>query len=123
MESEDYDDINRVKLPEHVDKETQAVNERLIMKYFGNKLNGTRRQKHTSSGDKKTEPFDNSRKWSFVKPAVLACILTGLLYVSKMDSLVNFLSFTNKTFINTLIYYGLFFLIVFIAVLITYSPS
>lgn len=115
MENEDYDDISQVKF-RHIrpkDKDSQAANDNLFMKYFGSKLNNNpvQREKYT----------EENKQLTFTKPAVLSAIVTALMVASRSSLVENFFSFTSKEYINQLILYGGFFVLSFLVIYIAYQ--
>jgi hypothetical protein len=120
MDGDDYDDISKVRFQDHSpkDKEIQSSNDRLIMKYFGSKLKDT--NKHPVMKNENFEKPDP--KWAFVKPVALSAVVTALAVISQWPSVSNMLSFTSQPTINTMIPYGLFFIVTLVCIYITYTP-
>lgn len=117
----DYDDISQVRFRNNVqhDQDLQAANDRLIMKYFGSKM----KTPHRPTQENHTEKFIKPKEWQYFKPIALTSVIVALMIVSKWPTLVTFLSFTHNEFVNQIIFYGIFFVLILLAIFVTYTPS
>jgi ascorbate-specific PTS system EIIC-type component UlaA len=107
MEGEDYDDISNIKFKEVItrDKELQASNERLIMKYFGSKLK--------KNPEEKVEKYESPKKLAVFRPILVSSAITLLIFFSNSSLVTNFFNFTTKPVVNQIIFYGVLFLLIF----------
>lgn len=114
----EYDDISKSKFKKNI--ETDPGHENLLMKYFGNKVDSSSEDEgYASSTPHHRESFRQRLK--IVKPVIITCMLAGIAFFAQNERLVSMLSFTEKPFVNTAIYFGAIFLVIFIIVMVTYN--